>query len=369
MNNGFIMIRQRLLSLCLASAASCLSSTCAFGQAVGAHGDDFLYRVMAGDTLGELATRYTSGWSNWTTLQSLNHVQDQARLPIGQVLKIPFALIPELPSAADVSYIAGQAALDGQPLRLSSPVAEGQTVSTEADGFVTLKLADGSVLSIPASSTMAVKRLRVFKGTGLIDVKVDVDKGALESQVAPKHEGVGRFEVRTPVSITGVRGTRFRVHFSPTQGARSEVVQGVAGVEASHSADVMLKAKQGMAVDSSGASLGVRDLLPAPLLPKPKDGGGSMTIEPVAGASGYLVRVAEDPDGTKMVSSRLFPTSQIDYAAPGPGTYYLLVRAVDDVGLGGLDAKQEFAGKSVLQGYGGAPVLSGYGQPILVSDY
>lgn len=363
------MTRRHFFSLCAVSAALCLSSTTAFGQAVGAHGDDFLYRVMAGDTLGDLATRYTSGWSTWTTLQSLNHVQDQARLPIGQVLKIPFSLIPELPSTADVSYMAGQAALDGRPLRLSSSVAEGQAVSTQADGFVTLKLADGSVLSLPASSTMVVKRLRVFKGTGLIDIKVEVGQGTLESHVAPKHEGVGRFEVRTPVSVTGVRGTRFRVHFSSSQGARSEVVQGVAGVEAPHGADVMLKAKQGMAVDASGASLGVRELLPAPLLSKPADGGGSMTIAPVEGASGYLVRVAEDPDGTKMVSSKLFSSNRIDYAAPGPGTYYLLVRAVDNIGLGGLDARQAFAGKPVLQGYGGAPVLSGYGLPILVSDY
>ena len=52
--------------------------------------------------------------------------------------------------------------------------------------------------------------MRQFEGTGLTDSVVRVQRGSVESSVAPEGQGVGR-EIRTPVAVTGVRGTRFRV--------------------------------------------------------------------------------------------------------------------------------------------------------------
>jgi len=355
----------------MAAAAFGLSSSAAFAQASGAKGEDFLYRVMQGDTLGDLATRFTSGPSNWTTLQTLNNVQDDTRMPIGLLLRIPFPLIPELPARAEVSHVAGRVSVDGEPLKVSASVAEGQTVRTQADGFATLRLADGSVLSVPASSSLIMKRLRVFKGTGLTDSIIEMQSGSLESEVAPEKNGVGRFEVQTPVSVTGVRGTRLRVHVSPQEGSRSEVLQGRAGVDATHSPEAVLRDRQGVAVDVRGESSGVRDLLPAPDLPVPVRGGSGwvMSFPAVAGAHGYLVRVASDPDGANLVSGKVFPDPDVQFAASGAGTYYVFVRALDSEGLGGVDARQSFQGAFVLQDSSGASVSSGFGHPILVANY
>lgn len=346
------------------------ASTSAFSQAAGARGENFLYKVMAGDTLGMLAGRYTTGLSNWTALQTFNKVVDPARLPIGLLLKIPFALIPELPSNARVNYFTGQAHVNGQALQALAQVSEGQTIETGPNGFVTLQLDDGSLLSIPASSSLTMSRLRVFKGTRLTDSIIEVKEGTVESKVAPENTGVGRFEVRTPVSVTGVRGTYLRVHVS-AQGTRSEVLDGGAEVDGAHWSEVALHDKQGVAVNSAGENLGVRDLLPAPDLVAPERGSGgwSMSFPPVPGANAYLVRVASDPAGVNLASSQTFSSAAVQFSAPGPGTYHVFVRAIDDMGIGGVDAQQSFEGRLVLQGSDGTPILSGFGLHIAVADY
>ena len=345
-------------------------STPAFAQAAGAKGENFLYRVVMNDTLGALAERFTTGPANWTILQTLNNVQDATKLPVGLVLKIPFSLIPELPSSARVNHLAGHATVNGQMLQRASQIIEGQTVRTGPDGFVTLELDDGSALSVLASSSLTMKRLRVFKGTGLTDSIIEVGNGSLESEVAPQQKGVGRFEVRTPVSVTGVRGTRLRVHVT-SQGAQSEVVKGQAGVDGTQASEVLLHEKQGVAVNTDGKHLGVRDLLPAPELPVPVRGGAGwmMDFPAVSGASAYLVRVAADLNGANLVSSHQFPAAPVQFSAPGPGTYYVFVRALDAMGIGGMDAMQSFEGQLVLQTSGGQPVLSGSGQPVAVANY
>ncbi|HEY9280138.1 MAG TPA: FecR domain-containing protein [Eoetvoesiella sp.] len=364
------MLFCRVLLSLIVSGGLAVLSTPVFAQAAGAKGENFLYRVISGDTLGDLAERFTYGWSNWSTLQTLNNVQETTELPIGLLLKIPFSLIPELPAVAVVSHLVGHADANGQTLQVKSQLAEGQTVRTGKNGFVTLQLDDGSLLSVLASSSLSIKRLRVFKGTGLTDSIIEVKSGSLESEVAPQKTGVGRFEVRTPVSVTGVRGTRLRVHMS-TQGARSEVVQGQAGVEAKQASEVVLREKRGVAVSTSGESTGARDLLSAPDLPVPvrAAAGWTMSFPPVSGASAYLVRVASDPNGSDLVSSQQFQAAQVQFSAPSAGTYYVFVRALDNVGLGGLDARQSFEGKNVLRAFGGINVLSGSGQPVAVANY
>lgn len=363
-------VRQLFIPLLLAATLASTANT-AQAQASGARGDDFLYKVMPRDTLIELAQRYTSGPANWPRLQSINAVQETTELPIGKVLHIPFSMIPEVPASATVVHISGQATVDGQPLSEQARVAEGKTVVTGGDGFVTLQLSDGSLLSIPAASTLTLNRLRTFRKVGLTDSIIHIRQGSVESSVAPKGSGVGRFEVRTPLSITGVRGTQLRVHAS-AQGAQSEVVKGVAHVSSKQSQDATLHQDQGTAIDPQGKLLGVRPLLAAPALPaldKNPAGARSLTFPAIAGASKYLVRVSTDAAGARLVSSQEFKTPKITFSAPGPGTYYVVVRAIDALGIGGLDAHESFQGASVLRASDGSPIRTGFGGYVRLTDY
>ena len=361
----------RFSALLLLAAALASAPGAARAQAAGASGDDFLYKVMAGDTLIGLAQRYTTGISNWPRLQSLNNVQDTTALPIGKELRIPFAIIPEVPADAIVVHVTGQASANGRQISAQSRVPEGQTVVTGPGGFVTLQLSDGSLLSVPSSSSLTLNRLRAFKNVGLTDSIIHVKQGSVESSVAPKGSGVGRFEVRTPLSITGVRGTVLRVHASP-QGAQSEVVKGVAHLSSQQSQNATLHQSQGAAIGPQGKLLGVRPLLPAPALPPldPKQfGGRSLSFPAVPGAVKYLVRVSSDAAGADLVSSQEFTKPEISFSSPGPGTYYVVVRAIDALGIGGLDALESFKGASVLRSSDGSPIRTGFGGYVRLTDY
>lgn len=354
------------------SAGAWLALNCcvALAQPAGAQGDDFLYRVVQGDTLGDLSQRYTANYGNWRQLQLLNNVSDELSLPIAKLLRIPFSLIPVRASDARISHAVGEARIDGRPIGAGQTLREGQTLSTGPSGFTTLELSDGTSLSVPPSSEFRLDRLREFQGTGLIDVIVDMRQGSMEGEIAPRQTGVGRFEVRTPVSVTGVRGTRMRVHASG-EGARSEVLQGQANVDASQSAATMLRAQQGVAVDASGRSSGSRRLLEAPVLSTPVRGGGGWVVEfpAVPGAQSYVVLVAKDAQARQQVSQQEAQGSPVTVNAPGPGTHYVIVRAVDAVGLEGMDASQPFEGRAVLMSADGGVVASAFAGPVLVSDY
>lgn len=364
------LLLPRLIRPLILFVFASLFCTPSLAQPAGAQGDNFIYRVISGDTLIAVSERFTDRADHWRTLQTLNAVQEPTALPIGLELKIPFSLIPELPAHAQVTHVAGQARTSQGPLAAGNLVAEGDVVHTEANGFVTLTLEDGSALTIPAQSALRLERLRVFKGTALTDTIFTLEDGSLESQVAPQGTGVGRFEIRTPVSITGVRGTHLRVHAN-AQGAQSEVLAGAAGLSAGDAESARLRPGQGAAVNPDGKLLGVKTLLPAPVLAAPvRDGGGwTTTFPPVAGASAYLLRVAGDPQGTQLYSSQRINSTEASFRAPGAGTYYVMVRGIDADGLNGADAVQPFLGQSTLQSSDGAPISTQFGQFVVLTDY
>lgn len=340
-------------------------------QPAGADGDDFLYRVVKGDTLLELSLRYTSSPQNWPALQQINHVADTLALPIGKVLRIPFSMIPEEPAPARLLHTSGQVLINGNRAYTGQELPEGGSLATAAGAFATVQLTDGSTLTLPGSSTIAIERLQAFKGTGLTDTILSVEKGSVESWVAPQNTGVGRFEIRTPVAITGVRGTRLRVH-RDSSSAQTEVLSGLAHLGAASFGKALLRPGQGVLTGADGVMGTVRNLPAAPELGEPERGprGWQISVQPVPGASGYLVRVADDPDGTRPRSSQHFESVEdIHFSAYGPGTQYVLVRAIGPDNLMGPDAARSFEGQPVLLSSNGRPVVAGHGGQVYLNAY
>ncbi|MNT62128.1 hypothetical protein D3C72_1998210 [compost metagenome] len=87
------------------------------------------------------------------------------------------------------------------------------------------------------------------------------------------------------------------------------------------------------------------------------------------GAQSYLVRVSRDADGALPVSSASFPGTDIRFTAPGPGTFYVSVRAVDSLGLHGQDSVRAFEGANMLLTSFGLSVTSGAGGLVTLTEY
>lgn len=352
-----------LLALLLALPA-------AMAQPSGARGDDFIYRVMPNDTLMDISVRFTGSSSNWTTLQSLNAVADPYALTIGRELRIPFALIPEVEAHAQITHIIGQVLLNQRPARLQEAFSEGDTLETLEHSFTTFRLPDGSISALPPQTSVHMQRLRTFLGTGLVDIILQLDYGDLESTVAPSGQGTGRYEVQTPVSITGVRGTRLRVR-ADDDGARTEVLTGAAQVGTTQADGPRVGALRGSAVTPDGKILASRALLSAPTLVPNVDDPYSRTImfEPVPGAVKYHVRVSADPSGTQPVWTDTILQPPLHYRTPGSGQWYVQVRSVDDVGLMSADATLQVEGRTTLISGFGLSINTAYGEPVVLTDY
>ncbi|MGY8524647.1 FecR domain-containing protein [Paracidovorax citrulli] len=328
----------------LSAAAACLftlAPTFAVAGPAGADGKHFLHQVEPEDTLITLAQRYTGEARNWHELQRLNRVADPYRLKVGSVIRIPLDRIPVIAAQARVVSVVGDVRLDGQPARLHAPVNESAWLETGADGLVTFELQDGSRAAVPPRSRLQLSRLRAFAGTGLVDAIVRIDAGAMESRVAPEGGGVGRFEVRTPMMVTGVRGTRFDVDAGePGQGVGAgAVLEGEVAVSAK-SGQRRVPAGYGVAISSDGKPGAPRKLLPAPvLLPLPQgpvyDDEADLAWQPVQGAARYLVVVTRDAALTEQLFSGVVERASARVTGLPEGRVFVSVRAVDPARLAG----------------------------------
>ncbi|NMG68262.1 peptidoglycan-binding protein LysM, partial [Azoarcus indigens] len=154
---------------------------------------------------------------------------------------------------------ARDATTGGKPLQTGTKLAEDAQIDTGDKGAVTLAFDDGTRVTVPPGSHVALSRVRAFARAGLIDVRVHVKKGEAESNVAPKKSGVGRYEISTPALVTGVRGTRFRVQASEA-GSTSSVLEGEVATSAGRQRQAV---KAGFGVVASAGHL-KRAALPAP---------------------------------------------------------------------------------------------------------
>ncbi len=338
-------------------------------RALGAQGEYFLYQIEPGDTLEQLSNTYTLTRANWRLLQELNAVDDTLALPIGKVIRIPLALIPVLDADAQVVHVQGQVLIDGKPLKAQTQALAGQAVSSGPNGATTLRLQDGSLLSIPPNTQIQLQRLKAFEGNGLTDTIIVVDQGRLESDVAPADTGVGRFEVRSPATVTGVRGTRLRVQ-SDSRGTRHEVVSGRAAVADQTAQEQVIAANQGAAYDTGGSFLGLGTMLPAPRLqPAPDKAVAALQLEfePITNATAYRVRVTHDAAGSLLETEQIIDSPKALIGASGHGQRYVFVRAIDPLGIEGNDANVAVRFLAGLLSSNGQPVLSSSGQPVRLS--
>lgn len=225
-------------------------------------------------------------------------------------------------------------------------ISEADTITTGKQSNITFALSDESKVQIPPDSTVFVERLRKFRGTGLIDSIFNIENGKLAAHASPNETGVGRFEIRTPVSVTGVRGTVVRAEASHQAGASSELLNGKAAFipAASRDQSVYLNANQGITANNKGQAGDIIELLPPPeiRLSQSSPFAFKVTILPVSGATAYLVRVSNDISGYDVLYTDTVRKPETSVTGPGKGTYYVSVRSIDHNQLAGADAVQPF---------------------------
>lgn len=305
---------------------------------------DFSYRTVKGDTLIGIAARLLQDPRDWALLQKRNRIANPRAIPVGTEILIPPERMRSKPRPIVVDAVRGEASAGNEAVRAGAVLAEGAALRTGPEGFVTLRLADGSLLTVPSASQVKVERSRTY-GDSVGQTLFDLVTGRIDATVQP--QGRDRFEVRSRRTLTGVRGTRFRVAALDDGAVAAEVVEGRVGVAAGEAADgVEVPAGFGTRTDATGTPRAPVPLLAAPdAAPVPALVERTLVRLPfgaVEGARAYRAQVGLDAQLRTPVSEGRFTAPEAKFADLPDGDYFVRLRGIDALGLEGLESVKPF---------------------------
>lgn len=323
-----------LIASCLAIAAPSLA-------------EDWIYTVVEGDNLWDLSTRYLDTTMRYERLRQLNDIEYPRRMQPGTRIRVPMAWIRSNPVEAEIAAVAGQAQLfssDGQMRRVEAPgvaIGLGDRLVTQANSSVAVRFADGSVVTVHQESEMAFDHLSAHGETGMVDSRLRLLDGRLDTRVTPAVGPGSRFEIHTPSAISAVRGTDYRAAvIEEGRVSNIEVTGGrVAVTGAQRSRLVRRGFGTQVALDAPPAK--PRPLLPPPA-PEPFPTPIRMLDEPlqwaaIDGARSYRAEIASDVGFDVLIFDRVVDRPRLRLPDLPDGDYQLRLRAIDELGLEGRD--------------------------------
>lgn len=303
----------------------------------------FAYTVQQGDTLITLGDRLLTHPTTWRELARLNRIAHPRRIPVGSVIQIPVRLLKSQQVSASVIATKGNTLRIGTDTA-TAPVKSGETlgvneeIQTGNDGFVTIRLADGSDIRIQPNSHVRLERAQHFEAAGFFKTRIKLLKGRVESLVKRSSVAPPSLEIQTPQATMGVRGTEFRtaIGLADTPVSSAEVISGT--VMANQLTPV--HAGHGVRVENDQAPKVVQ-LLPAPVfkpvaLQRQEREVVRLPVSVLSGARAYRLQLARDAQFLDMYTETVSESADIRLLNVPDGTYLAKVRAIDAQGLEGM---------------------------------
>lgn len=308
----------------------------------GQDGEPISYIMRSGDTLHGLAARWLVRPAAALEVQAFNRIADDRRIPVGRPIAIPRRLLRADPVDVRIVTFSGPvsviAAGRAAPASRDMVLAEGAEIATGARGFVTLATRDGSRVSLPSNSRVRLVSSRRYRIDQTAEFDVQVLSGRAEATAVPQKPG-NRFRLRTPVAVSAVRGTAFRVGWhEDEQLGLTEVTEGEVGV-ATPQAGIDVPAGFGAAA-RPGGDLKRETLLPPPDAIEPgrvqTEEGVRFALRPVEGARGYRILISGDAGFTAVLAESTAAEPQIELPGLGNGTFFFRATAIAASGLEGM---------------------------------
>lgn len=343
---------------------TCLLLWAGLGAALPAAAQDdghIIYRLKAGDTLLALVAQYMQGPDALQQIVKVNGIRNPNLVPVDLALRIPRQLIKHEPSSATVSRLncsnitrlAGQVAA---PVQAGDVLLEGHVVRIPAGCQLAVTLEDNSVLRMLSGAVIQFKTLRRNMLESSPEVRLELLEGRMEVDVQSRRRAADApFEVRTPTSVAGVRGTEFRVAFDANvRNSQVEVVNGT--VAAQGSADRQgqsVRTGQGVAIQPDGRALPVEDFLAVPRFssaaPDAASGRWVLNWTAPAQARRFLLREAEDASFVFFRDERLLEQARLEVADFGPNALFQQWFSVSSTGIMGYGINYGFCRGYLIQ--------------------
>ncbi len=353
----------------LGAVALLLLGTPLAAKAPEVSSETLAYTLKSGESLYSIAARHFTLKSNYAAVQRLNHIRFPERLAPGSIVQIPLNFLKTKLLTAQIIAFRGDVGIANsgnraEP-RVGLPVNEGTGLQTGAAGFVTLILSNGSRITIPSNSKLRVSRMREILLTGSTDFEFALDSGRAETKVTPAKDANSRFRLRTPIAVSAVRGTVFRIGYEAGDApSLTEVVEGNVAVGSSASgadqSPIAVPAGFGATASRTG-KVGKEQLLSAPELLSPgkaqKEPLVRLAMKPVDTARGYHTQLAKDAGFTDIVAETRMGDARADFSDIPDGTYFARSMAIAPSGLEGLS--ESYSIKRQLTAVGGSAAAAG----------
>jgi hypothetical protein len=315
-----------------------------------AQAEEWIYKVRNGDNLWNLTVDYLIDISYVKQVQKLNNIADPWYILPGTKIRIPSEWVRHYPALVRVQNLQGTAqiledeAKHPHQLKVGDVVMLGDTILTDADSTLILGFLDGSRILLQENSHLKIDHLMLLENTGMSDSKLQLLSGRLETQVAPDKGTARRFQIKTPVTVTSVRGTDYRISAEEKKSeSKTEVVEG----------KVVVKGNRKSRLLTAGyGTITIKDQEPIPpvkLLPSPDISHIPVPFAQVPiqfsmpahkDGKGYRVQIAK----TDLFQDVLFDKPLYSSIIRGPdlpdGDYFLRVRGIDTLQLEGYNAQR-----------------------------
>ncbi len=187
-------------------------------------------RIQQGMGLIRIARRYCRNQNDWQTIARINHLRSPYRIQQGAILLVPLNLLAKQDIVVRVQTVHGKAELllphhGAVPLKKGDTILPGQTIRTGAAGHVTLQY-PGKISSQigPLSEVTLIYLFRLRDKA--IKAELSLKHGKIIHTIDRKLAPNETFRTVTPIAVTGIRGTRFRLKATGSEISMVETLRG-----------------------------------------------------------------------------------------------------------------------------------------------
>ncbi|MCV6609476.1 MAG: FecR domain-containing protein [Amphritea sp.] len=313
-----------------------------------AQSQEWIYTTVSGDNLWNLSAKHLDQVGRFKQIQQLNNIENPRQMQPGTRLRIPLKWIRSNPVPARIHSFKGQVTLhkatgESEQIHDQSPLIQlGDTLQTGPDSNAAIRFADDTIITLYANSLIRFDHLSAHGSTGMVDSRLKLLKGRMDTRVTPAEGPGSRFEIETPSAISAVRGTEYRASVAQDEASSNiEVLHGKVAVNGAGQ-QRLIKAGFGTQVDSGTAPRKPVRLLPAPVweaFRQPiRKTNLMLSWQPLQAAQAYRVELSASSGFETLLWQQRGEHNRVALPDLPDGTYFIRARGIDALGLEGLNS-------------------------------
>ena len=300
--------------------------------------------VQAGTNLIRIARQYCNKPADWKTIAGINNLSSPYIIYTDATLQVPLTILRAKKVSAKVISIKGSPLVltrENKSLKLhkGDAVLPGQTVITRNDEYVHLVYPDNKHSRIgPESKMLLVYLMRLADNN--LQAEFFLDRGKITNSIERKLRPNEHFRTRTPMAITGIRGTQFRLKVEDNETNIVETLKGRVVLSAAGK-KILLSKGQGSMVKKGQPPAPPHTLPAKPKLPEIKNIYRILPISIAAPEQGnqrlIRMRIAADNKGLDtLFEQTVQPGKNFSLSSLADGSYFLFFTAQDKQGFESL---------------------------------